>query len=98
MRRASPITREHFDVDPTAHYDKICHRNHQLHGYTAERQSKGHAFLKRLDCRRTHEEQVQKERDEVLGCGSRRDSRVAPYLKAMLSQNHICVIGNGEKG
>ena len=43
------------------------------------------------------EEQVQKERDEVLGCGVREIRALAPYLKAMLSQNYICVIGNEEK-
>ena len=43
------------------------------------------------------EEQVQKERDEVLGCGIEEIRTLAPYLKAMLSQNHICVIGNEEK-
>lgn len=43
------------------------------------------------------EEQVQKERDEVLGCGIEEIRALAPYLKAMLSQNHICVIGNEEK-
>ena len=43
------------------------------------------------------EEQVQKERDQVLGCGIAEIRALAPYLKAMLSQNHICVIGNEEK-
>ena len=43
------------------------------------------------------EEQVQKERDQVLGCGVEEIRALAPYLKAMLSQNHICVIGNEEK-
>ncbi len=43
------------------------------------------------------EEQVQKGRDEVLSCGVTEIRALAPYLKAMLSQNHICVIGNEEK-
>ncbi len=43
------------------------------------------------------EEQLQKERDEVLGCGVEEIRSLAPYLKAMLSQHYICVIGNEEK-
>ncbi len=42
-------------------------------------------------------EQVQKERDEVLSCGCEEIRALAPYLKAMLSQNSLCVIGNGER-
>ena len=33
----------------------------------------------------------------MLGCGIEEIRALAPYLKAMLSQNHICVIGNEEK-
>ena len=42
-------------------------------------------------------EQVQKERDEVLACGCREIQALAPYLKAMLAQDYLCVIGNEEK-
>ena len=40
---------------------------------------------------------VQKERDEVLSCGCAQIRALAPYLKAILSQNCLCVIGNEEK-
>ena len=40
---------------------------------------------------------VQKERDEVLSCGCPQIRALAPYLKAILSQNCLCVIGNEEK-
>ena len=40
--------------------------------------------------------QVQKEREEVLNCGCREIQALAPYLKAFLEQNHLCVIGNEE--
>jgi len=43
------------------------------------------------------EEDVQKERDEVLSCTEKDIRALAPYLKEMLSQNHLCVIGNEEK-
>ena len=43
------------------------------------------------------EEQLQKERDQVLGCGIEEIRALAPYLRAMLSQHYICVIGNEEK-
>ncbi len=43
------------------------------------------------------EEMAQKERDEVLGCSSGTIRDLAPYLKAVLSQNNLCVIGNEEK-
>lgn len=42
-------------------------------------------------------EQVQKERDEVLACGCKEIQALAPYLRAMLQQNYLCVIGNEEK-
>ena len=42
-------------------------------------------------------EDVQKERDEVLSCGCVEIRALAPYLKAVLSQNCLCVIGNEEK-
>ena len=42
-------------------------------------------------------EDVQKERDEVLSCGCAEIRALAPYLKAVLSQNCLCVIGNEEK-
>lgn len=40
---------------------------------------------------------VQQERDEVLACECEDIQALAPYLQAMLSQNHLCVIGNEEK-
>ena len=40
---------------------------------------------------------VQKERDEVLSCGCAQIRALAPYLKVILSQNCLCVIGNEEK-
>ncbi len=43
------------------------------------------------------EEQLQKERDEVLGCGIEEIRALAPYLRAILSQHYLCVIGNEEK-
>lgn len=43
------------------------------------------------------EEDVQKERNEVLSCTDKDIRALAPYLKEMLSQNHLCVIGNEEK-
>ncbi len=42
-------------------------------------------------------QEVQKERDEVLSCGCAQIRALAPYLKAILSQNCLCVIGNEEK-
>ncbi len=42
-------------------------------------------------------EDVQKERDEVLSCGCAEIRALAPYLKEVLSQNCLCVIGNEEK-
>ena len=42
-------------------------------------------------------EALQKERDEVLSCGIEEIQALAPYLRAMLEQKHICVIGNEEK-
>lgn len=39
-------------------------------------------------------ETVQKERDQVLSCECGDIRALAPYLKAMLSQNNLCVIGN----
>ena len=43
------------------------------------------------------EETVQRERDQVLTCESKDIRALAPYLKAVLSQKHICVIGNEAK-
>lgn len=43
------------------------------------------------------EETVQRERDQVLACESKDIRALAPYLKAVLSQNHLCVIGNEAK-
>ncbi|MCI9252429.1 MAG: insulinase family protein [Lachnospiraceae bacterium] len=43
------------------------------------------------------EETVQRERDQVLTCESKDIRALAPYLKAVLSQNHLCVIGNEAK-
>ena len=42
-------------------------------------------------------EDVQKERDEVLSCGCGEIRALAPYLKAVLEQDCICVIGNEKK-
>ena len=42
-------------------------------------------------------EDVQKERDEVLSCGCEEIRALAPYLKAVLEQDCICVIGNEKK-
>ena len=42
-------------------------------------------------------EMLQKERDEVLSCESRDIRALAPYLRAVLSQNNLCVIGNEKK-
>ena len=42
-------------------------------------------------------EDVQKERDEVLSCGCEEIRALAPYLKAVLEQGCICVIGNEKK-
>ena len=42
-------------------------------------------------------EQVQRERDQVLGCGCEEIRALAPYLQAMLDGHHICVIGNEKK-
>jgi hypothetical protein len=39
-------------------------------------------------------EQIQRERDQVIGCRCSDIQALAPYLKAMLSQNYLCVIGN----
>lgn len=43
------------------------------------------------------EETVQRERDQVLTCESKDIRALAPYLRAILSQNHLCVIGNEAK-
>ena len=40
---------------------------------------------------------VQKERDQVLSCECEDIRALAPYLKAMLSQNNLCVIGNEKR-
>lgn len=42
-------------------------------------------------------EDVQQERDQVLACGSGDIRGLAPYLRTMLSQNNLCVIGNEER-
>lgn len=42
-------------------------------------------------------ETVQKERDQVLSCECEDIRALAPYLKAMLSQNNLCVIGNEKR-
>ena len=42
-------------------------------------------------------ETVQRERDQVLACESSDIRALAPYLKAVLSQNYLCVIGNEAK-
>lgn len=43
------------------------------------------------------EETIQRERDQVLTCESGDIRALAPYLRAVLSQKHICVIGNEAK-
>ena len=43
------------------------------------------------------EENVQRERDQVLTCESKDIRALAPYLRAVLAQKHICVIGNEAK-
>ena len=43
------------------------------------------------------EETVQRERDQVLSCECQDIRALAPYLKAVMSQNHLCVIGNEAK-
>lgn len=42
-------------------------------------------------------ETVQKERDQVLSCECEDIRALAPYLKAILSQNNLCVIGNEKR-
>ena len=44
----------------------------------------------------THE-QVQKEREQILSCKCGDIRALAPYLRAMLSQNNLCVIGNEKR-
>lgn len=42
-------------------------------------------------------EMVQRERDQVLSCECEDIRALAPYLRAMLSQNNLCVIGNEKR-
>ena len=42
-------------------------------------------------------EQLQKERDQVLGADCRAIQALADYLQAVVEQNNLCVIGNEEK-
>lgn len=42
-------------------------------------------------------ETVQRERDQVLSCECEDIRALAPYLKAMLSSNNLCVIGNEKR-
>ena len=42
-------------------------------------------------------ETVQKERDQVLSCECEDIRALTPYLRAMLSQNNLCVIGNEKR-
>ena len=42
-------------------------------------------------------ETVQRERDQVLSCECEDIRALTPYLRAMLSQNNLCVIGNEKR-
>lgn len=43
------------------------------------------------------EEQVQKERDEVLSATPKQIRALAPLVRAILGENALCVVGNEEK-
>ena len=40
--------------------------------------------------------EVQRERDEVLTCGQKEIQALAGYLDAIMAQDVVCVVGNGQ--
>ncbi len=49
------------------------------------------AYLTNLDF-----EEIQRERDEVLACSQESIRTLAGYLDAVMSQEAVCVVGNGQ--
>ncbi len=49
------------------------------------------AYLTNIDF-----EEIQRERDEVLSCNQEDIRRLAGYLDAIMSEDSICVVGNGQ--
>ncbi|MCR5486720.1 MAG: insulinase family protein [Lachnospiraceae bacterium] len=59
-------------------------------------QSEGRRSLRAYMSYQT-DEMAQKERDEILGCSAAKIRELAPYLKAAMSDEAVCVVGAEEK-
>ena len=81
-------------------HDKICDRYHQRAGYAADavHRRAPAGFNRLVSDRRDLDEDVQRERDEVLSAGQGRTSgRLADIVREVLKTGALCAIGNEEK-